>query len=105
MRSIVMVTGNTHVAHLLDTVHHEMDSVVCSHHVYIFMWSPIIEQLILKRSLPANPHDKFGVAVKLLSDTGPHSVRKIIQRSCGILLHERALLSVILLGEGCKEKA
>ena len=62
-----MVTEDTYVAHPLDTVHHEMDSVVCSHHVYKSVWSPVIEQLVLKRSLPANPHDKLRVAVKKYS--------------------------------------
>ena len=37
------------VAHPIDIVHHEMDSVVRSHHVYTFVWSPIIEQLILEK--------------------------------------------------------
>ena len=67
-----MVTGNTHIAHLLDTVHHEMDNVVCSHHVYKSIWSPVIEQLILKRSLPANTQDKFGVTVKKYSQILGH---------------------------------
>ena len=29
-----MAAGDTHVLDSLDTVHHEMDSVGCSHHVY-----------------------------------------------------------------------
>ena len=33
----------------VDIVHHEMDSMVCSHSVYTFVWSPVIEQLILKK--------------------------------------------------------
>ena len=40
---------------------------------------------------------------KGFSDSGPHS-QKMIHRSHDILLHEGALLSVILLGKGGKEK-
>ena len=50
----MMTAGNSCVADLLDTVHHEMDSVFRSHHVYKSVWSPIIgEQLILEKE-PAN---------------------------------------------------
>ena len=31
------------VADPLDSVHHEMDSVVCGCHVYKSVWSPVIE--------------------------------------------------------------
>ena len=40
---------DSRVAHAVDIVHHEMDSVVRSHHVYTFVWSPVIEQLILEK--------------------------------------------------------
>ena len=44
-----MAAGNTHVADPVDTVHHEMDSTICSHCVYKTVWSPVIgEHLILK---------------------------------------------------------
>ena len=39
----------SHVAHPVDIVHYEMDSVVHSHHVYTFVWSPVIEQLLLEK--------------------------------------------------------
>ena len=29
-----MAAGDTHVTNPVDTIHHEMDSVVCSHCVY-----------------------------------------------------------------------
>ena len=68
-----MDTSDTHVADLLDTVHHEMDSVVRGHHVYKSVWLPVTgEQLILEKE-PANPHNDFAVAVKGFSDSGPHS--------------------------------
>ena len=35
--------GDARVADPLDTVHHEMDSVVCCRHVYKSVWSPVIE--------------------------------------------------------------
>ena len=45
-----MAAGDTHVADLVDIVHHEIDSAVHSHHVYKSMWSPVIgEQLILEK--------------------------------------------------------
>ena len=60
-----MAAGNTHVADLLDTMQHEMDSMVHSHHAYESVWSPIIgEQLIMERSLPANLHNKIAVVIK-----------------------------------------
>ena len=44
-----MEAGDTHVADLVDTVHHEMDcSTVCSHRVYKSVYLPVIgEQLLL----------------------------------------------------------
>ena len=45
-----MAAGDTHVANLLDTVHHEMDIAVHSPHVHKSVWSSITaEQLILKK--------------------------------------------------------
>ena len=59
-----MVAGNTYVADPLDTMQHEMYSMVHSHHAYKSVWSPIIgEQLIMERSLPANLHNKIAVVV------------------------------------------
>ena len=37
-----MAAGDARVADPLDTVHHEMDSVVCGHRVYKSVWSPVI---------------------------------------------------------------
>ena len=59
-----MAASDTHVAYLLDTMHHKMDSMVHSHHAYKYVWSPIIrEQLILERSLPVNLRNKIAVVV------------------------------------------
>ena len=59
-----MTTGDTHIADPLDTMHHEIDSMVHSHHVYKSVWSTIIgEQVILRRRLTANPHNELAVAV------------------------------------------
>ena len=59
-----MVADNTHVADPLDTVHHEMDSMVHSHHAHKSMWLSItVEQLILERNLLANLHNKIAVVV------------------------------------------
>ena len=59
-----MAAGKTHVADPLDTMHHEMDSMVYSHHAYKSVWSTIIgEQVILGRSLTANPHNELAAAV------------------------------------------
>ena len=44
-----MEAGNTHVTDLLDTVHHEMDSVVHSDHVYNSVWSSVIGELVLEK--------------------------------------------------------
>ena len=106
---ILMATGHVRVADPLDTVHHEMDRVVCSNHVSKSVWSPKIgEQLVLEKE-PAGQSTWWicSGSDKEFSDSKPHSVGNILHRSCGILLHEGGLLytSVILLGEGVKEKA
>ena len=112
---ILMATGDTHVADPLDTMYHEMDSIVHSHHVYKPVWLPKIgEQLILERSLPANVHNKIAVVVikdshvvsRILSQNYSWVVFccKIIHGSHSVLLHKGALLSVRLLGEGRIEK-
>ena len=45
-----MAAVDTCVAHPLDTVHHEMDSMVHSHHVYKSVWLPVIgERLVLEK--------------------------------------------------------
>ena len=45
-----MAAGDTCIANLVDTVHHEMDNVVCSYHVYKSVWSPVTgEQLIVEK--------------------------------------------------------
>ena len=44
-----MAAGDIRVADPLDTVNHKMDSVVPSHCVYISVWSPVIEQLVLEK--------------------------------------------------------
>ena len=36
-----MAAHDAHVVDLLDTVHHEMDSTVHSHHVYETIWSAV----------------------------------------------------------------
>ena len=48
-----MTVGEACIADLLDIVHHDTDSVVCSHHVYKPVWSPVIEQLVLEKE-PVN---------------------------------------------------
>ena len=75
---ILIVVGDTCVPDPLDTVHNKMDSVVCSHQVHKYVWSPVLgEQLVLKKE-PAGQstwwiHSGSG---KELSDSGPHSIRK-----------------------------
>ena len=44
-----MEAGDTRVANLVDTVHHEIDSVVRNHCVYKSVWSPLTEQLTLEK--------------------------------------------------------
>ena len=81
-----MAADNNLLADPLDTVHHEMDSMIRDHHVYKSVWSPVIaEQLILEKE-PANPNDEFAVAV--IKDS---HIPRITQRSHGILLCKGAL--------------
>ena len=59
-----MAAGDTHVADLLDTMHHEMNSIVHSHHAYKSVWLSIIrEQLIVESSPLANLHNEIAVVV------------------------------------------
>ena len=51
------------------------------------------------------PATNYNSSDKGLPDSGPHSITKNIYRSHSILSHKGALLSVILLGEGGKERA
>ena len=44
-----MEAGNTRITDLLDTVHHEMDSVVHSYHVYKSVWSSVIREPVLEK--------------------------------------------------------
>ena len=47
-----MAAGDTHVADLVDTMHHEMDSMVCSYRVYTcksVQLPAIGEQLVLEK--------------------------------------------------------
>ena len=48
--------GIAHVADWLDTMHHELDSVVHIHHVYKSVWSSVVEQLSLEKEPIANPY-------------------------------------------------
>ena len=45
------------VADWLDTMHHEMDSMVHVHHVYKSGWSSVVEQLCLEKEPVANPYN------------------------------------------------
>ena len=80
-------------------MHHEMDSVVHGHQVCKSVRSAVTgEQLILEK---VNPYDEFALVCILRQRA---IFQKIIHRSFGLLLHEGPLWSVILLGEGGKEK-
>ena len=45
-----MAAGDTRVAYLVNTVHHEMDIAVHSHCIYEYVWLPVIaKQLVLEK--------------------------------------------------------
>ena len=47
-----MTAGDTCAADPIDTVHHEMDSTVRSHRLYIYIYVCVIEkQLVLEKEL------------------------------------------------------
>ena len=105
-----MAAGNAYVVYPLDTVHHEMDGVICSHSVYKSVWSPVISRSTLV--LEKEPASKFiwwiySGSDKGFSDSGPDSVGIFIHTSCGNLLHDGYVVhysaSVILLWEGGKQ--
>ena len=93
---ILMAAGDACVP--LDTVYHEIYSVVHSHHVYKSVWLPVIEQLFLEKQ----PAGQFTWSIysgsdKGFSDSELHSVRKFIHRSRHILVHKGALSSTVQL--------
>ena len=55
--------SNAHVADQLDTVHHEMDSMVRGHHVYKSVWSPVVGQKIVLEKEIANSQDELALTV------------------------------------------
>ena len=86
-----MAADDACVADPLDTVHHEIDSVIHNYHV------PVIgEQIILEKE-PAGQSTWWicSGSDKEFSDNRLHSIRKIIHRSRGILFHEGTLSSII----------
>ena len=59
-----MAAGDAQVFDLLDNLHHEMYSLIPNHCVYKSVWLPVIEeQIILEKSLQANLHNEFSMAV------------------------------------------
>ena len=80
---ILIAAGETHVADPLDTVHHEMDSVIVSHHGYKSVWSPVLEQPFLLTNPQLNPHDESVVVVIKDAQTVSHIL--IFHGSIGIL--------------------
>ena len=68
---ILTEAHDTCVADLLDTVHHEMESVFHSHHVYKSVWSPVIEeQLVLEKE----PADQLTQQIYSGSDKGQSQI-------------------------------
>ena len=56
-----MEADDTHAVNPVHMECREMNSVVRSHRFYKFVLSPVIEKLILERSLPANQHDGLAI--------------------------------------------
>ena len=73
-----MAAGDTCVADLVDTVHHEMDSTARSHHFYKSVQSSVIgDQLVLEKEPAGNRHDDFVVCGSVkgqFSDSWLHSI-------------------------------
>ena len=50
-----MAAGDTCVTDPVDTVHgYEMDTLVCSHYVYKYVWLPVIGEKFVQEKEPAN---------------------------------------------------
>ena len=83
-----MNSNGTCVADLLDTVYHEMGSVICGHHVYKLVWSPVIgKHLILEE--PANPYNEFVVSVIKDSQIVGHILKNYSQITCKVFITQR----------------
>ena len=109
-----MAAGDNHVEDPVDTVHHKMESAVHSHHVYKSVWSPVIlRRTTHSREGACQPIAKMNlwyVAVtkdsQIVGHTPPGIYSQLIWQYItrrGSVIHCPA--SVILLGEGGKEKA
>ena len=49
-----MAAGDIPVTDLLDTVHHEIDSTVRSHHIYKSVWLSVTGEHLIVEKEPAN---------------------------------------------------
>ena len=90
---ILIAADNAYVADLLDTVHHEMDSMVCSHHVYKSVWFSVIGEQLVPEKEPANQSTRWicSGCDKGFSDSVPHYVEKFIHTSRGIFYYMKGL--------------
>ena len=86
---ILMAADNVHIADMLDTVHHEMDSMVRSHHVYKFVWLPVTGEWLVLEKEPAGQTTRWicSGSDKGFSDSGLHSVEIFIHTSRGIFYY------------------
>ena len=107
-----MEARDTCAADLVDTVHREMDSAVHNHRFYKSVQLRVIgKQVLLEKKPLANPHDEFAVcgSGKRFSDSWLHSVEVIFANHMVLYYMKGSIVccqaSVILLGEGGKEKA
>ena len=72
-----MAAGNARVSDPLDTVHHEMDSMVCGNYVKS-VWLPVIEQFILEQEA-TYLCDEFALAMIKDSQIVHHILKKYSQ--------------------------
>ena len=97
-----MAAGNAQVADLLDNLHHEMYSLIHNHCVYKSVWLPVIEQLILGKSLQANLHSELLMAVIKDSQIVGHIPSERLFTDHMIFYYTKgfSVSSLILLGGG-----
>ena len=86
---ITLAAGSTRVTNLLNTAHHEMDSILCSHHLYKSMI--VIREPSLGRSLPANLKDEFAVTVIMDSQIVSHIPSDIIFTCHVVFYHTKGV--------------
>ena len=90
---ILIAAAEAHVADLLDTVHHEMDKMVCSHLLYKSVWFPVIGEWLVLEKEPAGRSTQWicSGSDQGFSDSGPHSAGNLFTHQMVFFYYTKGL--------------